>query len=69
MKIRGSLNSSCKSCGYMFQDTEKGTFTCMLTNSEKSLSDTCKKYVYDIYKHEPKKKADFGKFKKEDFEI
>ena len=56
-------------CGHMFKGKENGTLWCMIKNAETSPGDSCKKYVYDIYKYEPKKKADFGKFKKEDFEI
>ena len=69
MKIRGNQNPSCKTCGHMFSDKAKGEFLCMLKNCKTSPCEFCKKYVYDIYKYEPKKKVDFTSFKKEDFEI
>ena len=69
MKTRGNQSPSCKTCGHMFQDKESGDILCMLKKDKTTHSDTCKKYIYDIYKYEPKKKADFEKFKKEDFEI
>ena len=69
MKTRSNQNPSCKTCGHMFASREKGEFLCMLKDSKTAPEESCKKYIYDIYKYEPKKKADFGKFKKEDFDI
>jgi len=69
MKTRNNQSPSCKMCGHMFFDREKGEYLCMLKDTKTKPQDMCKKYVYDIYKYEPKKKSDFGKFKKEDFEI
>ena len=69
MKIRGSQNPLCKTCGHMFFNKEKNMFFCMLTKSETNPNDACKKYAYDIFKYEPKEKINFEKFNKEDFEI
>ncbi len=67
--MRGSQKPICKTCGHMFFDKEKNIFFCVLTKSEITLDNACKKYAYDIFKYEPKEKINFEKYNKQDFEI
>ncbi len=69
MNIRGTSKTLCKNCGYMFLDKEKKVFMCMAKGTETKENECCKKYVYDIFKYEPKERTNFEKFTKEDFEI
>lgn len=69
MYIKGSTDFNCKLCQYGHYDVENNVFMCMQKNEKTEKNDTCKKFKYDIYKYEPKKKLLFDKFKKEDFEL
>ena len=69
MRIKGTSNPVCKLCENVYFDTENGIYKCMISEEETDKNNNCKKFRYDIYKYQPKKKLNFDKFSKEDFEI
>jgi len=69
MHIRGTSNPVCKLCEYAFFDIEKNVYICKINDTETDANNQCKKFRYDIYKYQPRKKTNFAKFSKEDFEI
>ncbi len=69
MRIKGTSNPVCKLCGYAFFDLEKNTYICKLTETETDADNKCKKFKYDIFKYQPRKKPNFDKFSKKDFEL
>ena len=69
MRIKGTSNTGCNLCSYAHTDKETDALVCMYKNEKTAPDGSCKKFDYDIYKYTPKKKADFSKFSKEDFEI
>lgn len=69
MRIKGTSKPSCGICEYAFFDREKDALVCKLNDEITEKNNECKKFRYDIYKYEPAKSADFGKFSQEDFEI
>ena len=69
MKIKGTDNPKCKLCQYADTTRKDTDIFCTLSNQETSSDNSCKKFLYDIYKYIPQKKPDFSKFSKKDFEL
>ena len=69
MKIKGTDNPKCSLCQYADMTRGEITVFCTYTNTETSEDNKCKKFSYDIYKYQPKKKPYFSKYSAKDFEL
>lgn len=65
MKIKGTSKPQCSLCRFF----DKEGKICEKTQSETTPKNSCREFIYDIFKYTPSAGHDFGKFSKEDFEI
>ncbi len=71
MFYRGDEEKMCFLCEYSEKTDNEEILFCKKKNKNVSENSLCRKYKYDIFKREIKRKAkkDFSKFSKEDFEL
>ena len=71
MIFNGAESPKCFFCEYSEKTDEDGIYICKKKNKTVSENDLCRKYKYDVFKREVKrkKKIEFSKFSEEDFKL